>query len=235
MLGVDRKRYWWGGLMIALFDLDGTLIKPKSVIAFYEFYLLNTQSADESTRSLAEFRTALGEQMQLCESRMDLNRWFYQSYFAGMSRPVLARHCRAWVENCMQTDDFFHPEILVELDQRRYEGYEPVIVTGSFYEVVKPIADHLGISNILCAPLEDQDDVYTGRLLALPTIAAGKVEAINKFLTREARDLDASYGYGDDLSDLDYLELVDHPVAFNGADLGAVALDRDWTFIPSAV
>jgi len=220
--------------MLALFDLDGTLIKPKSVLSFYEFYLLNSDETGDGEHRVKQFKKTIKSKMECTPSRMDLNQWFYESYFKGVSRSVLSEYSKQWLAYQLSLGGFYHEEILKELDLRRNEGYDLAIVTGSFYEVVKPIADQLGISDILCAPLEEVEGMYTGKLVASPTIATGKVEAINRFLSDNARNLKLSYGYGDDLSDLDYLEIVETPVAFDGMDLGKVALSRNWKFIQAS-
>ncbi|WP_331352732.1 HAD-IB family hydrolase [Cellvibrio sp. UBA7671] len=214
--------------MFAFFDLDGTLIKEKSIISFYRFYLgLNEKSGAQLEES---FLKELECKSSALASRSKLNEWFYNSYFSGLSRDLLAKYSMLWFKE-RADESFFNQSIVNEMGLRKNEGYEVVILTGSFYEVVKPIADFLNIGNIISAPLEDVSGTYTGRLVDLPTIGPGKVKAMHHFLKCNEGSLEKSYGYGDDISDFDYLSVVDNPIAFNGIELQRVANERGWKYI----
>lgn len=217
--------------MISFFDLDGTLIRPRSLISFYEFYASAGRPEAIGDGGADLFNVIVEEKMRVTPCRVELNRWFYHSFISNEPRPKLAHWSRRWFAACLASGDFFHPAMVEELNKRVGEGYLPVIVTGSFYEVVKPIADFLGIDDIVCAPLEEIEGRYTGRLKHAPTIAAGKVEAIGRFMSQRTMSLKQSFGYGDDITDLDLLEVVENPVAFNSSALRAIAAERKWNFI----
>lgn len=52
----------------------------------------------------------------------------------------------------------------------------------------------------------------TGKIKGIQTIGEGKAKAMRKFALKEKIDLNTSYGYGDDISDLNMLSCVGNPV-----------------------
>jgi phosphoserine phosphatase len=83
------------------------------------------------------------------------------------------------------------------------------------------------------APLEEQDGVYTGRLLGDAMIGAGKAHAVRAFLAARAIDPAACHGYGDDHTDIPFLEVLGHPtvVSTSTPRLREHAHARGWSLL----
>src|SRR3569832_49810 len=93
----------------------------------------------------------------------------------------------------MRCNDLYHDMALAALDRCRVLGHEPVIVTGSFREVVALVAAELGIEHFLSGA---------------PMIGQGKRDAVARFLAD--RDSVPAYclGFGDDSSDALFLSYL---------------------------
>lgn len=215
---------------IAFFDLDGTIIKIKSLLSFYKYYLKHRPCA--SRASWQDIESNIRTMVDSGVSRSVQNKWFYKNCFQGLIREELVELSESWLAENLKKP-FYFDDVVDVLNAHIKDGFKVVMVTGSFYEVAKPIADLVGIDEVICSPLEDRGGRYTGRLLDLPTIGEGKAKAVDTILKAQPQ-ITLSYGYGDDMSDYDFLSIVDRPVACSdcGAnDLVGVAKKRGWEIL----
>jgi HAD superfamily hydrolase (TIGR01490 family) len=110
------------------------------------------------------------------------------------------------------------------------QGHRVVILSASIEEIVKPVAQVLGLGqDYRCTYLTVQDDRYTGQLIGPTCYGPGKVYWANHWLEENRLELNDSYFYTDSSSDLPLLELVTHPVAVNPSrKLARIARARGW-------
>jgi hypothetical protein len=103
-------------------------------------------------------------------------------------------------------------------------------------DLAREIGAVLGVDHHLSAPLEEEAGRYTGRLTAAPTIGAGKVQAVERFLGAHVDCLARCYAYADDESDIPLLSCVGSPhvVATSSAALLARATREGWTCLAPA-
>ena len=215
---------------LALFDLDHTLLPIDSDYAWGVF-----------TQTLGWVDPAVFQQK---------NDEFYEHYKAGTldvhayvrfatealrrrgAAPAAAGHARFM-------DTVIQPAIRQEardlLRQHRDRGDEVVIVTATNEFVTRPIADALGVTELIAVELaRGPDGWFTGEIAGVPSLRAGKVERVAQWLA--ARGLDwasvESTFYSDSINDLPLLERVDHPVATNAEQaLRAIAVQRGWRIL----
>jgi len=217
----------------AFFDVDDTLIRQKSMFDFYRFWALewltNPVLLEEFNRDFAA-RRARGD------SREVLNRAYYR-HFAGVRAEDLSAAGECWARRYLEVpESFFIASSVETLSRLKSEGIEPVFVSGSFAAVLDPIARHLGVSHILCAPLVlDLNGSLTGEIGDPQTIGKGKEEAIRHFLQDRNADPTACFAFGDDISDFDMLACVGNPVVV-GIDTPLAQDSRTsaWKKIPGA-
>ena len=91
------------------------------------------------------------------------------------------------------------------LEKSRSLGLRQVVVTGALDVSVKPLMQHLGITEFVANRLEFVNGVATGRLLPPVMAAATKASWIRVFAERESLSLSDSYAYTDSMSDLPML------------------------------
>jgi HAD superfamily hydrolase (TIGR01490 family) len=192
----------------AFFDLDETLIRYKSALGCHAVYAAHCGrqlvSSDDWRWGRPDVREWLQAGVSQGRDRDTLNRSFYQRYFAGVAVADMETAAGVWYVG-LRPLGLYRDSVLAALTLCRARGYEIVIVSGSFKEVVANVALDLGIQHTLCAPLTEQDGRYTGTLDSAPMIGRGKQRAVADFLDARDADLEHCLGFGDDISDLPFL------------------------------
>ena len=216
----------------AFFDLDGTLISEASMVSFHRHRLL-ALGPTEGPAAWNGFQAEAARMRATQRSRATLNEWYYNTCFEDTDISALASLAVGWLAQRRQDPAFFVAEALECLKAHRAQGMPVVLLTGSFREVVAPLAALFGASDFICAPLEEARGRYTGRLLGEPMIGEGKKAAIERFLQARGTDPALCHGYGDDDSDIPFLSALGHPkVLANGhADLLRHASAHGWARI----
>ncbi len=230
--GVQRLSRSGFADVCAFFDVDGTLWNEKSVLSFYERFLEH-EFGEGAKQAWAQFLDELKRLQDNNTPRDRLNEWFYGKYFCGVAVSRIAGVARAWWHQRVSRSDFWIEAVVRQAREHHRNGHELVLVTGSFREVVDPLIDYLGASHALLTPLEEIEGIYTGRLNGAPMIGEGKGRAVAAYMRARGIDPKRSYGYGDDESDLPFLERVANPVVVvNGSSpLARIARTRNWSVL----
>jgi HAD superfamily hydrolase (TIGR01490 family) len=114
-------------------------------------------------------------------------------------------------------------------------GDQVAIVTATNELVTRPIAQALGVAELIAVELErDAAGWITGEIAGTPSAREGKVVRATQWLAARGwdwLDVETTF-YSDSLNDLPLLERVDHPVATNpDARLRPLALERGWRIL----
>ncbi len=136
-------------------------------------------------------------------------------------------------------DEVIGPAILPAaralVQQHRDAGDEVVIVTATNAFVTRPIAEALGVRELIAVDLvRDESGWITGAIDGVPSAREGKVTRMEHWLAARGwtwADVETTF-YSDSLNDLALLERVDHPVATNpDPRLRALAAERGWRIL----
>ena len=213
----------------AFYDLEGTLVSTNLVhtLGFYARHqpglLLSLQKSAATFLSLPVF--AITDQY----SRKVFNDLYFKRY-KGESEDRLRFFSQELYESVIKPAVFPGAYELVE--KSRSLGLRQVVVTGALDVSVKPLMDHLGITDYVTNRLEFVNGVATGRLLPPVMAAATKASWIRTFAEREGISLSDSYAYTDSMSDLPMLSVVGHPAACNpDMRLRQTAMHHDWPIL----
>jgi len=212
---------------LAIFDLDNTLIGGDSDFLWGQFVC---------EQGLVE-RAGFAAQ----------NEQFYADYQAGQldidaylrfALAPLAGHPReqldTWHRDFMarKIEPIMLPAAARLIEDHRAKGHELLIVTATNYFITRPIADALGIEDLLACEGEIVDGRYTGEPSGVPTYQEGKVVRLQQWLAGRDTDLEGAFCYSDSHNDLPLLKLVDNPIAVDPDDtLRAHALAAGWPVI----
>ena len=212
-------------MILALFDLDNTLLSGDSDFEWAQF-LIERGVLDR----------------EVYEAR---NQMFYDQYKAGtldirafldFQLKPLSRHPRAEL-------DAWHAEFMTERIQpmlrdaahalvERHRDEVRVIITATNSFVTAPIARVFGIEHLIATEPEVRDGEFTGGVQGTPCFREGKVERLEAWLAghgESIKTLIKSTFYSDSHNDLPLLERVTHPVAVDpDAALRAHAVARGW-------
>ena len=119
-----------------------------------------------------------------------------------------------------------------KIEWHKNQGHRVVIISASIEEIVRPVAQHLGLGDdYLATRLATQNNHYTGSLDGPLCYGHGKVYWAGEWASRNKLDFPNAVGYvyTDSSSDLPLLELAQTPVAVNPSRrLTNIAKARGW-------
>ena len=120
------------------------------------------------------------------------------------------------------------------------EGRPVVMATTSPYDLVKPLADALGLDDVIATRYGEVDGAYDGTVDGFFVWGPGKVAAVRAWAEANGVDVAESWGYSDSIYDVPLLSAVGHPTAVNpDPRLAVVAAIRRWPVqhfdVPSGV
>ena len=209
-------------MSLAIFDLDNTLLSIDSDHAWGEF-LVEQGAVDPvayreaNERFLADYNAGT----------LDM------AAFLEMALKPLAENTpeqlAAWHQQFMASK--IEPHILPKAEEllarHRTKGDTLLIITATNRFITGPIAERLGVDDLIAVEPEMVDGRYTGRVDGVPSYREGKVIRLQAWLEAQDLTMDGAWFYSDSHNDLPLLEKVDHPVAVDPDDtLRKVAEER---------
>ena len=216
---------------LTLFDLDGTLIDIDSDHAFGEFMVAIGWADREAFQRRND---AFYEDYQA--ARLDIDAYIDFATAPWRDRPEV--EALAMRERFMR--EVMHPTIdaraLALVRHHQAEGDVLAIVTATNEFITRPIADALGVADLIAVELaRDDNGGVTGALRGVPSFREGKVARVEQWLAglgRRHADFTRVTVYSDSTNDLPLLEWATHPVATNpGPELAAIARERGWPLL----
>jgi putative phosphoserine phosphatase/1-acylglycerol-3-phosphate O-acyltransferase len=207
----------------AFFDLDGTLIAGYSARHLTQDRLRNREVG------LGELLRTVGLAVGAGVGRADfedLLRLGAESW-RGRAHEDLDEMGQRLFQR--RIEPLIYPEMreLVRAHQRR--GHTVVLSSSATSYQVEPVAQFLGIDEIVCNRFTVKDGVLTGDVETPVLWGPGKAVAVQRLAAARNIDLAGSYFYADGDEDLALMYLVGHPRPTNpGRKLDRVATSRGW-------
>jgi HAD superfamily hydrolase (TIGR01490 family) len=209
----------------AFFDLDKTIISRSSTLAFgpsfYKHGLITRGDALRTAFAQLVFRVAGADHQRMERIRGQVGN-LCRGWSADRVSEIVIRHL----------DETILP--LVYTDARRLiaahgkAGQDVVIVSSSGMEMVGPIGDRLGASEVIATRMEVADGCYTGEM-EFWAYGEAKAHRVRDLAAKRGYCLKDCYAYSDSITDLPMLETVGHPRAVNpDRALRRVARERQW-------
>jgi HAD superfamily hydrolase (TIGR01490 family) len=206
LLPIDSD-YRWGVFTQEIGWTDPVVFKQRND-AFYEHYKAGTLDVHDYVRFATEAIRLRG-QAQALRAR--------EQFMREVIAPVI------------------RPAALQLLQAHRDAGEQIVIITATNEFVTAPIAQALGVDELIAVKLaRGADGWITGEIDGVPSMRAGKVERMAQWLAQRGLDWDGveTTFYSDSMNDLPLLERADHPVATNPDDqLREIATQRGWRIL----
>jgi HAD superfamily hydrolase (TIGR01490 family) len=160
------------------------------------------------------------------EKRMDRARDVMLAMTKGWKQTEVEDVVRQALETVI--DPYLYQEALDLISLHRALGRRVFIVSSAPEEVVRPLAERIGVEDVIATRAEIRDGRYTGKL-EFYCYREQKAEAIRRLAEAEGIDLSRSYAYSDSITDRPMLEAVGNPVAVNpDRELRRLAQQRGW-------
>jgi len=215
---------------IALFDLDHTLLGGDSTYEWIHFLIRQGAiDRDEYAGKLEKFYD------DYAAGTLDIQD-FLRFDFSALSMHPRAQ-LEAWRKEYLEHSiaPIILPKARDLIASHKGRRHLTAIVTAANSFVTAPIAESLGVENLLASVPECVDGEFTGNIDGIPCFHEGKATRLDVWLGERGKtlgDFAESYFYGDSQSDIPLMERVTHPVAVgDDATLGRVARERGWPVI----
>jgi len=213
----------------AFFDLDKTVIAKSSALAFgrpfYRDGLISRRDVIKGAYAQLMFRIGGGTD----EQTMARTRDYVAQLCTGWRVDQVQQIVRETLEELIQP--YVYAEAAALIEEHQAAGRDVVLVSASGEEMVRPIGDLLGITDIIATRMVVEDGRYTGRV---DFYAAGpnKVAAVRALAEERGYDLEASYAYSDSVTDAQLLAAVGRPTAVNpDRALRRIAVEKGWPIV----
>jgi HAD superfamily hydrolase (TIGR01490 family) len=213
------------GPSAAFFDLDKTVIAKSSALAFgrpfYRDGLITRRDVVKSAYAQLMFRLGGTDEQTMARTR---------DYLAALCKGWQVEQVRQIVAETLHEliNPYVYAEAAVLIEEHRAAGRDVVLVSASGEEMVRPIGELLGITDVIATRMTVENGRYSGEV---EFYAAGlsKVAGVTEMADQRGYDLADCYAYSDSSSDLPLLEAVGHPTAVNpDRGLRRAAAERAW-------
>jgi putative phosphoserine phosphatase/1-acylglycerol-3-phosphate O-acyltransferase len=209
----------------AFFDLDRTLLRggsgPVISNALQQVGLLSERNIPGQA-ALFRFFEVFGESRAAMVATRNSAR-----FTAGWARKLAQEAGEIAADTLAEMVQPFARPII---EEHRAAGRLVVLATTTPYDVVKPLADRLGLDDVIATRYGERDDgTYTGTIDGDFVWGPGKLAAVQAWAEERGIDLGRSYAYSDSRYDAPLLSAVGHPTAVNpDPGLLALAIRRRW-------
>lgn len=214
-------------MRLAVFDLDHTLLAGDSDYLWGQYLV---------EQGLVDGQTYARE-----------NQRYYEAYQAGTLdiRAFAAFSLAPIVKHGAERLARLRPRFVAEkigpivaagapalLERHRAQGDHVVITTATNRFITEPIAELLGVADLIATDPEIIDGRHTGRVAGTPNFREGKLVRLREWQARQGRDFAGMTVYSDSHNDLPLLQAADQPIAVDpDAQLRTEAERRGWRVI----
>jgi HAD superfamily hydrolase (TIGR01490 family) len=209
----------------AFFDLDKTIISRSSTLAFgpsfYRHGLISRGDAVRTAVAQLVFRLTGADQQRMDRIRCQVSD-MCRGWQADHVREIVSRH----LDETILPLVYQGAQQLIAAHERA--GRHVVIVSTSGSEVVAPIGDMLGATEVIATQMKVTDGRYTGEM-EFWAYGEAKAHRVREMAAARGYRLADCYAYSDSATDLPMLEAVGHPRAVNpDRALRRIARERQW-------
>ncbi len=201
-----------GPMEAAFFDLDKTVIAKASVPAFGRT-LYNEGLISRRVLLRAAVGHVIFLQFGASHKRLERMRRSALVVVRGWERDRMERMVREALSEVLEP--IIYREALELIEEHQGEGRHVVIVSSAPQEIVRPLAEFLGVDDSISSQAcVDSNGKYTGEL-DFYAYAQAKADAISAMAKEKDIDLAKSFAYSDSHTDIPMLAIVGNPVAVN--------------------
>lgn len=207
----------------AFFDFDGTIIDGYSAAAFFKYRLrrgeIGVKEVVKSVREAVNVERRGHDVAQMMDSGVRAQAGKDAEELDSWARNVFARKIAGMI----------FPDVRQLIDAHLQKGHSVAIASSATRPQVQATAEDLGVEDIICTEMAQEEGVLTGDLASPIRWGQGKADAVIEFADEWDIDLEQSFAYSNGEEDLPLLESVGHPCALNAdEELRRLAKERGW-------
>jgi HAD superfamily hydrolase (TIGR01490 family) len=214
-------------MKVALFDIDGTLIRGSSERMFWRYLAARGRLGPRQIFAYLLFLIRYLPTGGIHTLKKN------KAYLAGLAAAEIDELAREFVRTRLVHR--LHEPVVVRLKQHLVRGDTVVLLSGTLDPIARALGEYLGVKRV-CATLCAQRH---GRYLAQPPethpFGAAKLSLARHLCEQLDAKLEHATAYGDSVQDRYLLEAVGEPVAvYPDRGLLDTAIARDWEIIATA-
>jgi HAD superfamily phosphoserine phosphatase-like hydrolase len=196
-------------MKVAVLDVDGTLF-PGS-LGFGLARRLAAQGAAIELTQLEQLLASYRDGHVTHEAIIAATHRIYSHGMAGLLVEEVRQTAAAvWRQAAGQVFDYARPLI----SRLTAAGFRVLLISGSPAEIVAPAAADLGAAGWYGASLRTEHGRYLPEIVAAPGIPGGKLRALHALTAADPESFADSLAVGNATTDIELLERVRHPYAF---------------------
>lgn len=215
-------------MKLAIFDFDGTLLARDTLPTLGKEWLRQKRSFIRYIGVLlAILPVVLRYKLKHISREEFKNRAFdrFNLIFKGMTRLEINNFFENAYPNIKK---LFNAEVLKEIANAKRQGFHSVLLSGSYADLLRVIADDLGIDNVIAAELVYRDNLIEPGAVQFIN-GRKKVELLQQAYDGKNINWNGSRCFADSMADIELMQLVGEPVAIcPDQGLLTYALDNRW-------
>jgi len=214
-------------MILAVFDVDHTLIRGDSFLCF-AWYLLKRGGLKLSHVPAVPALLYSGwSYLRGCCGAGELKAAVLRMLLDGTTREQASKEAehfiRHWLLRRIRRDG------LKRFQWHRERNHRTILLSASPDVYLEPLARQLGADCLICTRTACADGYFTGEILGENCKGDEKVRRLTSCENLQNADFQQSYGYGNAAEDIPFLRAVGNPTAVNpDRILKSVAREQGW-------
>lgn len=212
---------------IAIFDIDGTIFRSSLTIELLKRLVADKVFSPEIMRKVKRSEEKWLNRKGHYDDYIDDVWRAYQKAIVGKKKSQIISASQKVIGEQKYRTYRYTRKLLFDIRER----YHTIGISGSPLEVIQEYNKFLRLDKLYGWEFGlDEKGRYTNVVLHAPT--QYKKELIIRYVQNHNLSLKGSIGVGDTETDTGFLELVEHPIAFNpNSVLARIAKRKNWTVV----
>jgi HAD superfamily hydrolase (TIGR01490 family) len=213
---------------LAIFDIDGTIFRKNLHFELIDELSWRGIFSKQARRVLVSAYANWLEHRGTYEDYRKKIVRIYEKELKGCSQKDIVEASKKVADFNKDRTYIFTRNLVKRL---RKDKYTIIAISGSPIEIVKEYNKFLKFDEVFGSVYgTNGKGIYTGKTIFEPVKHKGHL--VGQYISEKNLVLDGSYGVGDTESDVGFLKMVEHPVAFNpNLNLERVAKKNGWKII----
>jgi HAD superfamily hydrolase (TIGR01490 family) len=213
---------------LAIFDIDGTIFRKNLAFELINelawLKIFGKEVRSELVRLYTDWLDHKGTYEEYRKALVAL----YEQNLKGCRQEDIVRASKLVMPFYKDRTYIFSTELIEKLKK---DNYCIIAISGSPIEIVREYNRYLKFDEVFGSVYEvNEEGIYTGKATFEPTIHKGHVA--KQYAVENNLTLEGSYGVGDTEGDAKFLEIVEHPIAFNpNLNLKKIAEEKGWKIV----
>lgn len=217
-----------GFMKLAVFDIDGTLVRGSSEIRFWSYLIRHGRQGPRQLLAYLFFLFRYLPTGGIHTLKKD------KAYLTGLSVEATAALARDFVVLEL-VDDLFQPAV-ERLRRHLDRGDFVILMSGTLECVARALADHLGVKHVCATLCAERGGRFRSQPPDLHPFGTTKLNLTRQLARELGLDPEDAVVYANSRHDLPLLEAVRTPVAvLPDTAVERVALERDWEILADNV